>query len=94
VETALAAKRYKAAREAATDLVRQADTALRSGRIAPDQAERIQAAVARLVADLPAPAVKPTISVAPSPQATSKPEHPKPKKRDHGPGEPKPKKKH
>lgn len=55
VDRALAARDYAEAREDLDTLVEQTSAARRDGRLSPEQADRIVAAITRLAADLPEP---------------------------------------
>jgi hypothetical protein len=65
IDRALAERRYDVARTGLEALVRAATDARASGRLSPEQADRILAAAARLAADLPT--AQPTTTTEPPP---------------------------
>jgi hypothetical protein len=70
IDRALAEQRYGAARSSLEVLVRTTIEARATGRLSPEQADRILAAATRLTADLPMP--QPTTTKPPSDQQDEK----------------------
>lgn len=71
VDRALAARDYAEAREDLDALVEQTSEARRDGRLSPEQADRIVAAITRLAADLPEPPTSVPSRATPAPPSST-----------------------